>query len=121
MDWAIAAIALYCAGLSSLIVRRISGSARGLVEIQNQNWISLLLNALITPIFIATATWIIIYMPWYMAGSIILISIIQPFSIHVIYRLQRSAEIKFLIQIETAASFISLVCCILLWGTWLIN
>lgn len=120
MDWAIAAIALYSAGLSSLIVRRVSGSLKGQAIIQNQNVVLLLLGALTIPIFVGTVIWAILYMPWYIAGGFILISMIQPFSIHAIYHLQRSGEIGFLIIIKTVASFISLTCCILLWSDILV-
>jgi len=115
MDWAIAAITLYNAGLSSLILRKTKGTLRGQVEIQNQSTILLFLGAVILPIFIATAVWAFINMPWYFAVGFILVSLVQPFSIIPINKLYRSSEFEFMLKIKTVASVISLIGCVFIW------
>ena len=115
MDWAIAAMTLYTAGLASLTIRRTQGSLRGIVAIQNKNIISLTIGALTLPVFIATSIWSFINMPWYFSLLLIFIAMLQPFSISPMYRLSREGKIELQLKIGTIAATFSLVGCILLW------
>ncbi|PCI54575.1 MAG: hypothetical protein COB36_09450 [Alphaproteobacteria bacterium] len=116
MNWAIAAIALYSAGLSSLILRKTKGTLRGQAEIENQSTISLFLGAIVLPIFIVTAVWTFLNMPWYFAGGFILVSLIQPFSIIPINKLYRSSEVEFMFKIKAVANVASFIGCGFIWS-----